>query len=68
MEAINQILGAHKEFVVIERTILNELLEYAETLKDEPGIHTKGIGKGIEYSVNKIKENNIYNKDFEIKN
>ena len=68
MEAINQLLGAHKEFVVIERTILNELLEYAETLKDEPGIHTKGIGKGIEYSVNKIKENNIYNKDFEIKN
>ena len=68
MEAINQILGAHKEFVVIERTILNELLEYAETLKDEPGIHTKGMGKGIEYSVNKIKENNIYNKDFEIKN
>jgi len=68
MEAINQLLGAHKEFVVIERTILNELLEYAETLKDEPGIHTKGMGKGIEYSVNKIKENNIYNKDFEIKN
>jgi hypothetical protein len=68
METINQILGTHREFVVIERKVLNELLEYADSLKNEPGIHTKGIGKGIEYSVDKIKENNIYNKDFEIKN
>ena len=68
METINQLLGAHKEFVVIEREVLNNLLEYADSLKDEPGVHTKGMSKGIEYSVNKIKENNIYNKDFEIKN
>lgn len=68
METINQLLGAHKEFVVIERKVLNDLLEYADSLKDEPGVHTKGIGKGIEYSVDKIKENNIYNKEFEIKN
>ena len=68
MEKINQLFGAHKEFVVIERKVLEDLLEYADSLKNEPGIHTKGIGKGIEYSVDKIKENNIYNKDFEIKN
>lgn len=68
METINQLLGAHKEFIVIEREVLNNLLDYAEGLKDEPGAHTKGMGKGIEYSVNKIKENNIYNKGFEIKN
>jgi hypothetical protein len=68
MEKINQLFGAHKEFVVIERTVLQDLIQYAETLKDEPGIHTKGMGKGIEYAVDKIKENNIYNKEFEIKN
>lgn len=68
METINQLLGAHKEFVVIERKVLNDLLEYADSLKDASGVYTKGIGKGIEYSVDKIKENNIYNKEFEIKN
>jgi hypothetical protein len=68
MEKINQLFGAHKEFVVIERKVLNDLLEYAEDLTIEPGVHTAGIGKGIQYAVNKIKENNIYNKDFEIKN
>jgi len=45
----------------------NNLIDYAEELKDEPGIHTQGLSKGIEYAVRKIKENNIYNKDFEIK-
>ena len=68
MEKINQLFGAHKEFVVIEREVLNDLLEYAEDLTFEPGVHTNGIGKGIQYAVEKIKENNIYNKDFEIKN
>jgi len=68
MDRINQLVGAHKEFITIERNVLNDLLEYADTLKDEPGVHTKGIGKGIEYAVEKIKENNIYNKEFEIKN
>lgn len=68
MEKINQLFGAHKEFITIERKVLEDLLKYAETLQDEPGVHTKGIGKGIEYAIEKIKENNIYNKDFEIKN
>ena len=67
MDKFNQLVGTHKEFITIERKVLSDLLEYADTLKDEPGSHTKGIGKGIEYSVEKIKENNIYNKDFEIK-
>lgn len=65
---MDQLIGAYKEFIVIERTILEDLIEYADELKDEPGIHTRGLSKGIEYAVNKIKENNIYNNNFEIKN
>ena len=68
MGNVNQLVGTHKEFVTIERSVLNDLLEYADTLKNEPGVHTKGIGAGIEYAIGKIKENNIYNKEFEIKN
>lgn len=68
MDKINQLVGAHKEFITIERKVLIDLIEYSDTLKDEPGTYTKGIGAGIEYAVGKIKENNIYNKDFEIKN
>ena len=64
---MNQLIGNYKEYIVIERTILDNLIEYAEELKDEPGIHTQGLSKGIEYAVRKVKENNIYNKDFEIK-
>lgn len=68
MGNINQLVGAHKEFITIERNVLVELLEYAEDLQNEPGVHTNGMGKGIQYVVDKIKENNIYNKEFEIKN
>jgi len=68
MANVNQLVGAHKEFITIERNVLNDLMEYADELENEPGIHTKGIGKGIKYAVDKIKENNIYNKEFEIKN
>lgn len=64
---MEQIIGGFKEFIVIERKVLDELTDYAEEIKNEPGIHTQGLSKGIEYAVRKIKENNIYNKDFEIK-
>jgi len=64
---MDQLIGAYKEFIVIERKVLDDLIEYADELKDEPGIHTQGLSKGIVYTVNKIKENNIYNKDFKIK-
>jgi hypothetical protein len=64
---MEQIIGTYKEFIVIERKVLEDLIEYAEGLKNDPGIHTQGLSKGIEHAVNKIKDNNIYNKDFEIK-
>jgi hypothetical protein len=65
---MDQLIGAYKEFIVIERKVLDDLIEYADELKNEPGIHTQGLSKGIEYTINKIKENNIYNNNFEIKN
>ncbi len=65
---MEQIIGGFKEFIVIERKVLDELTDYAEEIKNEPGIHTQGLSKGIEYAVRKIKENNIYNNEFEIKN
>ena len=36
-------------------------------IANSKGLHAKGIGKGIERAVERIKENNIYNKDFQIK-
>lgn len=68
MANLNQLVGAHKEFITIERNVLKDLIEYADELENEPGVHTNGISKGIKYAVDKIKEHNIYNKDFEIKN
>jgi hypothetical protein len=64
---MDQLIGAYKEFIVIERKVLEDLIEYAEELKNEPGVHTQGLSKGIEYAINKVKENNIYNNDFKIK-
>jgi len=65
---MNQLVGAHKEFITIERTILNELEKLGKELETEKGIHTQGVGKGILKAIEVIKENNIYNKDFQIKN
>ena len=64
---MEQIIGGYKEFVVIERELLNELLEESKEYNNSKGLHAKGIGKGIEKAVERIKENNRYNKDFQIK-
>jgi hypothetical protein len=37
---MEQIIGTYKEFIVIERKVLEDLIEYAEGLKNDPGIHT----------------------------
>jgi low affinity Fe/Cu permease len=64
----NQLVGAHKEFITIEREVINELEKLGKELENEKGIHTQGVGKGILKVVEVIKENNIYNKEFQIKN
>ena len=71
MEKINQLFGAHKEFITIERKYLKELELLADELMDkgrqldDASMYQKGMG--IIYAVEWVKENNIYNKDFEIK-
>jgi hypothetical protein len=64
---MEQIIGSYKEFVVIERELLNELLNESKELDNSKGLYAKGIGEGIKRTVERIKENNIYNKDFQIK-
>jgi low affinity Fe/Cu permease len=65
---MNQLVGAHKEFITIERDVINELEKLGKELENEMGLHTQGVGKGILKAVEVIKENNIYNKEFQIKN
>ena len=66
---MEQIIGGFKEYVVIERELLNELIEEGKRLESETkGMFAKGMGTGIFRMAEKIKENNIYNKDFKIKN
>lgn len=65
---MEQIIGSYKEFVVIERELLNELIEQSKEMDSSKGLYAKGIGEGIKRAVERIKENNIYNKDFQFKN
>lgn len=72
MDKTNQLFGAYKEFITIERESLkgleglaDELMHKGSQLNDAP-MYQKGMG--IMYAIEWIKENNIYNKEFEIKN
>jgi hypothetical protein len=64
---MEQIIGGYKEFVVIERELLNELLEQSKEYTNSKGLFGQGIGEGMKRVIDKVKENNIYNKEFEIK-
>jgi hypothetical protein len=68
----NQLVGDFKQFITIERESLKDLEGLADELMDkgskieDAGMYQKGMG--IMYAIEWIKENNIYNKEFEIKN
>ena len=64
---MEQIIGGYKEYVIIERELLNTFLNRANELENDPGVHSQGIAKGIKQVIETIKENNLYNKDFKIK-
>lgn len=64
---MEQIIGSYKEFVVIERELLNEIIQESEGYDSSKGLYAKGMGEGMKRVVDRIKENNIYNKDFQIK-
>ena len=68
---MEQIIGDYKQFIVIERELLEDLQKKAEE-KIEDGIWVRSNDLYIEGKttlglIKIIKENNIYNKDFKIK-
>jgi hypothetical protein len=64
---MEQIIGGYKEYVIVERELLNSFSNRADELEKEKGIYSQGIAKGIKQMIETIKENNLYNKDFHIK-
>jgi len=64
---MEQIIGDYKQFVVLERTALDELLKRADDLSEMDDAYSGVRATEIRNIVNFIKQNNIYNKDFKIK-
>jgi hypothetical protein len=62
-----QIIGDYKEYIVIERKTLNELEGHANSLLELDDTYSQLRGREILKTIGKIKEENIYNKDFQIK-
>lgn len=68
---MEQIIGDYKQFIVIERELLENLQKKAEEkLEDSIWEKSRDLyveGKTTLDLIEVIKENNIYNKDFKIK-
>jgi hypothetical protein len=64
---MEQIIGDYKQFVVLERTTLDELLKRADDLSEMDDAYSGVRATEIRNVVKFIKDNNIYNKDFKIK-
>ena len=64
---MEQIIGDYKQFVVLERVVLDELLRRADTLSELDDTYSGVRATEIRSVVEFIKENNVYNKDFKIK-
>lgn len=61
---MNQLIGGFKEFIVIEREVLNQIKREAEEMLNEGKVQR---GLGMLDVIEAVKENNIYNKEFKIK-
>ena len=46
----------NKEYIVVNKNYIDTYYEYADELKNEAGVHTQGISKGITYTLDKIIE------------
>ena len=64
---MEQIIGDYKQFVVLERTALDELLKRADQLSQMDDAYSGVRSTEIRNVIDFIKENNIYNKNFKIK-
>ena len=66
---MNQIIGGYKEFLVIDRVTIGDLLQQADELdglvnnEEYPKVRAAEIRRVVEF----LKERNIYNNEFEIK-
>lgn len=68
---MEQIIGAHKEFIVLERKALEMIEQSAkqklDNNKDRPLSESSIEARSVLSVVEWVKENNIYNKDFKFK-
>jgi hypothetical protein len=64
---MEQIIGDYKQFVVLERVMLDMLLKRADELSEMSDAYSGVRAIEIRNVVNFIKDNNIYNKDFKFK-
>jgi hypothetical protein len=68
---MEQIIGAHKEFIVLERKALEVIEQNAkqklENNKERPLSESSVEARSVLSVVEWVKENNIYNKDFKFK-
>lgn len=64
---MDQVIGDYKQFVIVERGTLDELLKYADELSELSDAYSGVRATEIRSVVKIIKENNIYNKDFKFK-
>lgn len=64
---MEQIIGDYKQFVVLERVVLDELLRRADMLSELDDTYSGVRATEIRSVVEFIKENNVYNKDFKMK-
>ena len=64
---MEQVIGDYKQFVILERSALDELLKRADELSSLDDAYSAVRATEIRNVVDFIKENNIYNKDLKIK-
>ena len=68
---MKQIIGAHKEFIVLERKELEVIEQSAkqklDNNKDRPLSESSIEARSVLSLIEWLKENNIYNKEFELK-
>lgn len=64
---MNQIIGGYKEFIVLDRVTINDLLMQADELDYNEESYSTIRASEIRRVVEFIKARNIYGRDFEIK-
>ena len=64
---MEQVIGDYKQFVILERSALDELHKRADELSSLDDAYSAVRATEIRNVVDFIKENNIYNKDLKIK-